>query len=191
MGQCIGKRNYRYFLGFIVSVCLLCIYTAGWSVVVMLQHAHPSSHFAVVSFYEMAAQGASAFPASAAMAVFPLLVLLCVAPLTCYHCHLVCSNATTAEEIKEPYGPQNPFKRGWVENCDEACCLRDQGSLFEPRCFLAEADETYAADVPLQPVLEEGALGGGGESICSGLSAALESEGSLASSNLLMATPAL
>lgn len=32
--QCIGRRNYRFFLGFIISVSLLCCYTLGFSALV-------------------------------------------------------------------------------------------------------------------------------------------------------------
>ena len=39
-----------------------------------------------------------------------MVVLLCVSPLGCYHAALVCNNRTTNEEIKVPYGADNPFE---------------------------------------------------------------------------------
>ena len=39
MGQCIGRRNYRYFLGFVISVCCLALYVAAFSTMMVLRAA--------------------------------------------------------------------------------------------------------------------------------------------------------
>jgi len=135
MGQCIGRRNYRFFLGFVISVCLLCLYTAGFSlyafgrVVVSLTPNVPLD--AVFQSFERV-------PVTGGMLLFPLLILCCVGPLACYHCSLVCDNKTTNEEIKVPYGGQNPFARGWKRNCQDACCSPLEPSRIHPRSLASE-----------------------------------------------------
>ena len=39
VGQCIGRRNYRYFLGFVISVCVLALYVAGFSALMAMRAA--------------------------------------------------------------------------------------------------------------------------------------------------------
>ena len=51
-------------------------------------------------------------PAACTLLIFPLLIFCCVAPLGCYHSCLVCSNRTTAEDVKGTLKPKNPFSRG-------------------------------------------------------------------------------
>ena len=119
MGQCIGKRNYRYFLGFVASVTALCVYTALASLVVFLRAA---AAVEAALALDIVSQAAEREPAACATLVFPAVILLCVSPLGCYHAALVCNNRTTNEEIKVPYGADNPFERGWPQNCHEACC---------------------------------------------------------------------
>ena len=46
------------------------------------------------------AQAVSLHPVAVGVVGFPLLIVLCVGPLACYHCTLVCQNKTTSEEIK-------------------------------------------------------------------------------------------
>ena len=40
-------------------------------------------------------------PVAVGLVALPSLIMLCVAPLACYHCSLVCANKTTSEEIKD------------------------------------------------------------------------------------------
>ena len=119
MGQCIGRRNYRYFLGFVVSVCALSVCTACLTALMAINLARAAyeSHHAAI--FDLVAKAVSLRPASVGLVAFPVLILLCVGPLACYHCSLVCQNKTTSEEIKMPYGEENPFADDCVSNCNE------------------------------------------------------------------------
>jgi len=135
MGQCIGRRNYRFFIGFVTSVCLLCAYTAGFSLYVFVEvlmslHARLQVDVLVKGFEHS--------PGSGTLVAFPCLILLCVGPLACYHCALISENKTTNEEIKSPYGGRNPFQRGCRRNCQEACCSALDSSRIHPRSLAEE-----------------------------------------------------
>ena len=73
---------------------------------------------------------------------FHSLILLCVAPLLCYHANLVCENKTTNEEIKSPYGRSNPFHAGWRRNCNEACCAQREASRIHLRALACEVQSS-------------------------------------------------
>lgn len=125
MGQCIGRRNYRFFLGFVISVCALCAYTlvlSAYGAYRAVRLPPPNSRPAVGLPPDFISRVMFVAPVPTGLVVFTAVIMLCVAPLACYHCSLVCNNTTTAEEIKETYGEHNPFSRSTVENCHEACC---------------------------------------------------------------------
>jgi len=143
MGQCIGKRNYRYFLGFVNSCCVLCSYTLGLSGVAVYRagtaaasaasaHAGKSGDFLSYAMVHT--------PASVALVLFCALVLLCVGPLACYHCSLVCANKTTSEEIKETFTTRNPFDISVCHNCNEACCDTLEPPKVRPRALISEPE---------------------------------------------------
>ena len=99
MGQCIGKRNYRFFLGFVSSVVALCGYTlaisgyVGWRAALQVDPRSLAGDFL--------SKVAHRAPVAMSLVGLPGLIMLCVAPLACYHATLVCSNKTTSEEIKD------------------------------------------------------------------------------------------
>ena len=130
MGQCIGRRNYRFFLGFVFSLIALCAYTAAFSFVALLQVLASVKLKVLVELVSKAFQRA---PATCTLLIFPALVLLCVCPLGIYHSSLVCANRTTNEEIKGLHAARNPFTRGWRRNCHEACCEPRDVSRVHPR----------------------------------------------------------
>lgn len=130
MGQCIGRRNYRFFIGFIVSVCILCVYTVIFSFVSILKVL---ASVKLKILVELVAQSFERAPATCTLLIFPALIFLCVCPLGIYHCSLVCSNRTTNEEIKGLHPSRNPFARGWRRNCHEACCEARDVSRVHPR----------------------------------------------------------
>ena len=121
MGQCIGKRNYRFFLGFVNSVVALCVYTLILSGYVGYKLANQLPGPAGVPLDFMSRMGRQS-PASVVLCILPGAIILCVAPLACYHCSLVANNKTTSEEIKDTFAEFNPFSGTCGQNCNEACC---------------------------------------------------------------------
>ena len=76
MGQCIGRRNYRFFLGYVTSTCLLCAYTGGLSLIVLVRAAR---HSRAKLMLDVVVEGAVHAPAAALAVGLPALILLCVA----------------------------------------------------------------------------------------------------------------
>ena len=154
MGQCIGRRNYRFFLGFVISCCALCLYTGILSLLAVYETIHEHPKVISRAGGDFISQALLSSPFAFMLVPFCSLILLCIAPLACYHCSLVCNNKTTSEEIKETYAStSNPFDEGVCQNCNEVCCaprepsrLRLRSLLTEPeagldRCSLIEADQ--------------------------------------------------
>jgi len=139
MGQCIGRRNYRYFLGFVISVVALCSYTLVLSAYVGYHAAAAAlqGNGVQINFLSRMAREA---PASLALVALPSAIVLCVAPLACYHCTLVCANKTTSEEIKDSYPEVNPFSRTISLNCHEACCEAREPPRLIPRALATEPE---------------------------------------------------
>ena len=149
MGQCIGRRNYRFFLGFVNSVVALCCYTlvlSGYMCFRMVQASASSktasggSRAGAHAVDSPVARAIDEHPAALVLVVLTCLIILCVGPLACYHCSLVCNNTTTAEEVKETFADANPFSRGCAANCSEACCDRREPPRVLPRALASEPE---------------------------------------------------
>jgi len=115
VGTCIARRNYRFFLNFILAVFVHAIYTFVMSIVILTIESG------------LASQGDGLMGAMrdrwGAMVglVIGFIALLPVGGLAAYHLYLVSINQTTNEEVNEVFKrTQNPYTRGLRYNFVEA-----------------------------------------------------------------------
>eukprot|EP00658_Telonema_sp_P-2_P030289 TRINITY_DN2289_c0_g1_i5.p1 TRINITY_DN2289_c0_g1~~TRINITY_DN2289_c0_g1_i5.p1 ORF type:complete len:279 (-),score=23.14 TRINITY_DN2289_c0_g1_i5:183-1019(-) len=116
VGTCIGRRNYRYFFGFICVTLINSIFVLVTSIVLLLEtdgfnHQWPWIMSATIS----------------ALAV-PL-----VGSLVLYHIYLVATNKTTNEDLNKVYEKEeNPFTMGCYEDGCLLLCSRQRSSRLVP-----------------------------------------------------------
>lgn len=109
VGNAVGRRNYRYFIAFVVTVSFLAL-LVGVSSGLRFGHVRVDS----------ANQG-DEFPWSdvflICLVVYTAVVLVSVCSLVCYHLRLIAVNQTTNENIRGAYySTPNPHDRGAFRN---------------------------------------------------------------------------
>uniref|UniRef100_A0A804NZH6 S-acyltransferase n=1 Tax=Zea mays TaxID=4577 RepID=A0A804NZH6_MAIZE len=92
VGQCIGRRNYRFFFMFISSTTFLCLYVFGFCWVNLLLISRRYG----VSFGSAVAES----PVSGCLIVYTFVTAWFVGGLTAFHSYLVCTNQTTYENFR-------------------------------------------------------------------------------------------
>ncbi|NXR94880.1 ZDHC9 Palmitoyltransferase, partial [Hypocryptadius cinnamomeus] len=139
VGNCVGKRNYRYFYLFILSLSLLTIYIFTFNIVYV---ALITGELGLLS------------SRSQSLTVLTVLeVLICfftlwsVVGLTGFHTFLVALNQTTNEDIKGSWTGknrvQNPYSHGnIVKNCCEVLCGPLPPSVLDRRGILQQEEST-------------------------------------------------
>lgn len=110
VGNAIGRRNYRYFIAFVVTVSFLAL-VVGVSA---------GLRFADVRLATSAKAGTD-FPWSdvflICLVVYTAVVLISVCGLVCFHLRLIAVNQTTNENIRGAYySTPNPHDRGAFRN---------------------------------------------------------------------------
>jgi len=121
-GNCIGLRNYRYFVRFISTISLYSCWILGWSLEHLLKQTKNGKEFIE-----------ACFSLTGIILVFVLLVVLCVGGLTSFHLWLVASDRTTAEDILDTHerGDDSGTEQNCGENCHTACCSSRPTSQIE------------------------------------------------------------
>uniref|UniRef100_A0A3Q1IWE1 Palmitoyltransferase n=1 Tax=Anabas testudineus TaxID=64144 RepID=A0A3Q1IWE1_ANATE len=115
VGNCVGKRNYRYFYLFTLSLSLLTIYIFTFDIVHVVMRKY------------------SADPTYPTLTFTVLELLVCfftlwsVVGLTGFHTYLISLNQTTNEDIKGSWSGknrvQNPYShKNIIKNCCEVLC---------------------------------------------------------------------
>ncbi|XP_031413763.1 palmitoyltransferase ZDHHC5-B [Clupea harengus] len=109
VNNCIGRRNYRHFFLFLLSLTVHIMGVFGFGLVYILHHKHqlytPQS---VVTIAVMCVAG---------------LFLVPVAGLTGFHMVLVVRGRTTNEQVTGKFkGGVNPFTRGCSKNVSHVLC---------------------------------------------------------------------
>jgi hypothetical protein len=116
VGNAIGRRNYRYFFLFLLSITTLD----------MLVLASSTAHIAMVAKSNSADHVLKAFEHNIPVAFivfFGLLISLLIIPLFARHVHLVAINQTTNESIKNVFSDSsNPHDRGCPRNYATILC---------------------------------------------------------------------
>ncbi|NXS14155.1 ZDHC9 Palmitoyltransferase, partial [Neodrepanis coruscans] len=150
VGNCVGKRNYRYFYLFILSLSLLTIYIFTFNIVYVALKSLK------IGFLNTLKETPGTYPSTLprSLTVFTVLeVLICfftlwsVVGLTGFHTFLVALNQTTNEDIKGSWTGknrvQNPYSHGnIVKNCCEVLCGPLPPSVLDRRGILHQEEST-------------------------------------------------
>jgi hypothetical protein len=123
--DCVGKRNYRYFVGFVLSVTLTCTYVCLCSIILLVREASSTSF----------SEAIAAQPVATVIMGFTFLMNWCLCSLSCYHLWLIGQDLTTNEHIKS--------QRGDAAGAGGAA--RRQSGSRESRVALAQGDEELGA----------------------------------------------
>ncbi|NXJ86154.1 ZDHC9 Palmitoyltransferase, partial [Trogon melanurus] len=141
VGNCVGKRNYRYFYLFILSLSLLTIYIFTFNIV----YVALSDDTAGLGLFPVCSQSLTILTVLEVLICF--FTLWSVVGLTGFHTFLVALNQTTNEDIKGSWTGknrvQNPYSHGnIVKNCCEVLCGPLPPSVLDRRGILQQEEST-------------------------------------------------
>ncbi|KAJ8315375.1 hypothetical protein KUTeg_007525 [Tegillarca granosa] len=130
VGNCVGRRNYRYFYLFILSLSVLCIYI----------FACVLTHLILRSQKDNFLHALRDSPASVIEAIVCFFSVWSIVGLAGFHSYLVASEQTTNEDIKGTFSAKrgqenfNPFSQGSIlKNCLVVLCGPTPPSLIDRR----------------------------------------------------------
>nr|XP_011470970.1 PREDICTED: probable protein S-acyltransferase 4 isoform X2 [Fragaria vesca subsp. vesca] len=136
VGQCIGLRNYPFFILFISSSTLLCIYVFVFSWINLL-HQHGNLWKAM-----------SRDVVSVILIVYCFIAVWFVGGLTVFHVYLICTNQTTYENFRYRYDKnENPYTKGILGNLKEVFCSRIPPSMVNFRVWVLKDDDSAMGSV--------------------------------------------
>ncbi|XP_048884392.1 palmitoyltransferase ZDHHC9 isoform X2 [Brienomyrus brachyistius] len=148
VGNCVGKRNYRYFYLFTLSLSLLTIYIFTFDIVHVVLRSLESGFVTTIK----------ETPGTVLEVLVCFFTLWSVVGLTGFHTYLITLNQTTNEDIKGSWTGknrvQNPYShRNVIKNCCEVLCGPAYPSVLDRRGVMPE--ETPA--VPQEPEVKSAA----------------------------------
>lgn len=125
VGNCVGRRNYRYFYMFIISFSLLCIYVLACSL----------THLILLSKETNIIEACKTSPASVCVFLICFISVWSILGLAGFHTFLTAVNLTTNEDLKGIYskesGAKNPYSSSLLDNCLTTLCSSTPISLVD------------------------------------------------------------
>ncbi|KAH7288940.1 hypothetical protein KP509_31G051500 [Ceratopteris richardii] len=110
VGQCIGRRNYPYFFGFVSSTTLLCFFIIAMCALRIKNLMDGDPPLTVWRALKKS-------PASGFLMAYAFLATWFVGGLTGFHIYLMSTNQTTYENFRYRYDKRiNPFDQGVLKN---------------------------------------------------------------------------
>ncbi|CAL5000012.1 unnamed protein product [Urochloa decumbens] len=146
VGQCIGKRNYRFFFMFVSSTTILCIYVFAFCWVnlrrIMDMHECKISRALLKS------------PISGLLILYTFIAVWFVGGLTSFHLYLVSTNQTTYENFRYHYDRKtNPYNLGVGRNFIDVLFSRVPSSKNNFRAKVKEDSATFTSSLSMGRVL--------------------------------------
>lgn len=143
VGNCVGKRNYRFFYSFIISLSFLTSFIFG-CVITHLTLRSQSGKSLIQAIQES--------PASVVELVICFFSVWSILGLSGFHTYLVASNLTTNEDIKGSWSSKrgaedsgNPYTyNSIIQNCCVTLCGPMPPSLIDRRGFVPPEEAAAA-----------------------------------------------
>ncbi|XP_076444447.1 palmitoyltransferase ZDHHC18-like isoform X2 [Babylonia areolata] len=133
VGNCVGKRNYRYFYLFILSLSVHCIYIFACVLTNLILRAQEDNFLTAMKDS----------PASVLEAVICFFSVWSIVGLAGFHTYLATSEVTTNEDIKGSFTSKrgnegfNPYSKGSIfKNCLHVLCGPTPPSLLNRRGYV-------------------------------------------------------
>ncbi|XP_005995143.1 palmitoyltransferase ZDHHC14 isoform X2 [Latimeria chalumnae] len=133
VGNCVGKRNYRFFYMFILSLSFLTVFIFAFVITHVILRSQQSGFLTALKDS----------PASVLEAVVCFFSVWSIVGLSGFHTYLISSNQTTNEDIKGSWSNKrgkenyNPYSYGnIITNCCAALCGPMPPSLIDRRGFI-------------------------------------------------------
>ncbi|XP_030638055.1 palmitoyltransferase ZDHHC18a [Chanos chanos] len=156
VGNCVGKRNYRFFYTFIVSLSFLTSFIFG-CVITHLTLRSQSGDGLIQALQDS--------PASVVELVVCFFSIWSILGLSGFHTYLVASNLTTNEDIKGSWSSKrrteelgNPYSYNNIfTNCCVVLCGPMPPSLIDRRGFVPPEDtsQTVTSEMELPPFMSK------------------------------------
>ncbi|KAK9518282.1 hypothetical protein VZT92_023593 [Zoarces viviparus] len=133
VGNCVGKRNYRYFYMFTLSLSLLTIYIFTFDIVHVVMRSVDNGFLNTLK----------ETPGTVLEVLVCFFTLWSVVGLTGFHTYLISLNQTTNEDIKGSWSGknrvQNPYShKNLIKNCCEVLCGPAYPSVLDRRGLMQE-----------------------------------------------------
>lgn len=133
VGNCVGRRNYRFFYMFILSLSFLTIFIFAFVITHIILRSHRHGFLKALKDS----------PASVLEVVVCFFSVWSIVGLSGFHTYLISSNQTTNEDIKGSWSSKrgkdnyNPYSHGNIfTNCCAALCGPLPPSLIDRRGFV-------------------------------------------------------
>lgn len=151
VNNCIGRRNYRYFFMFLIS---LSLHMTSIFILSLIHVLHMKENLAEITVVI----------SLVVMCIIALLIIP-IFGLTGFHMVLVARGRTTNEQVTGKFrGGYNPFSKSCGYNCCFALCGPQYPSLKNPAKFIGKKPRKYTVPVQIKAEPTGGSLGsrGGG-----------------------------
>ncbi|XP_045471448.1 palmitoyltransferase app [Harmonia axyridis] len=152
VGNCVGRRNYRFFYMFIVSLAFLAVFMFACAIAHLILISKQENY----QFFEAVKES----PPSIVVALMCFFSVWSILGLAGFHTYLTTSNQTTNEDIKGSFtsrrGQENPYSQGNIcLNCFYILCGPVTPSLIDRRGILTEDNKSdlpkFVNKAPLLP----------------------------------------
>jgi len=143
VGNCIGRRNYRFFYTFVCFLSVFDVYNIVYSFLALYGIVRDEMNKGEGGGGEAWINAIAANPVSLVIMVYAFVLFFFVFGLCGFHSYLIVHNKTTYEHIKKTFKNANPYYEGCRHSCVQTLCTSRGESQVHARSPLHLAEQHH------------------------------------------------